>query len=38
MSKKKIFDVVMLVLSALFMAVKAISDKYGLPEIDDEME
>ena len=38
MSKRKIFDVVMLVLSAIFMVVKTVSDKYRLPEINDETE
>ena len=38
MSKKRIFDVVMLVLSAIFMVVKTVSDKYRLPEINDESE
>ena len=38
MSKKRIFDVVMLVLSAIFMVVKTVSDKYRLPEINDETE
>ena len=38
MSKKRIFDVVMLVLSAIFMVVKTVSDKYRLPEINDENE
>ena len=38
MSKRRIFDVVMLVLSAIFMVVKTVSDKYRLPEINDETE
>ena len=38
MSKKRIFDVVMLVLSAIFMVVKTVSDKYRLPEINDDTE
>ena len=38
MSRKRIFDVVMLVLSAIFMVVKTISEKYRLPGINDETE
>ena len=38
MSKKKIFDVVMLVLSVLFMVAKAISEKCRIPGINDEIE
>lgn len=36
LSRKRIFDVVMFVLSAIFMVVKTVTDKYRLPEIDDE--
>lgn len=38
MSKQKIFDVVMLVLSALFMVVKTVSERYKLPEHDEGIE
>lgn len=38
MSKKKIFDVVLLVLSALFVAVKTISDRGRIPETTGETE